>query len=373
MSIVVESVLCALWQENKVNSRTFTWCLESWTGVQGSESAPYRSQWRSRQDTLASFAEDLNKIFLWITNPEKTTESGITTASPKPEKNESKMGKKKVKQSDNASGSAVGAMADAWEELRSGLTSPEKPPGSNDPSKEAAHHPEDLEMDMISSSSPPEKIKHKQVTVNHQLAMPATSNQCVGSTLPSPSDSPVKAEKNGHTKEIPKIAKAFEIQSMPNGKTRTSIKTLSKRKLSQQKEKKATQMLAIVLAVSVLCKQPSERDTEGQEADGEIPEPSQVDTSSTRASMSREESPPLENDDKKLHASVKAEMVVFQSNGKCGRCLEQVYQYLMTVLPTSVEAERAFSVAGALCTKVRSHLDDRTLDTLCFLRSYYRN
>ncbi|XP_039619936.1 D(2) dopamine receptor B-like [Polypterus senegalus] len=118
---------------------------------------------------------------------------------------------------------------------------------------EAAHHPEDLEMDMISSSSPPEKIKHKQVTVNHQLAMPATSNQCVGSTLPSPSDSPVKAEKNGHTKEIPKIAKAFEIQSMPNGKTRTSIKTLSKRKLSQQKEKKATQMLAIVLGVFIIC------------------------------------------------------------------------------------------------------------------------
>ncbi|KAG2469002.1 I23O2 dioxygenase, partial [Polypterus senegalus] len=45
------------------------------------------------------------------------------------------MGKKKGKQSDNASGSAVGAMANTREELRRGLTSPEKPPGSNDPSK----------------------------------------------------------------------------------------------------------------------------------------------------------------------------------------------------------------------------------------------
>ncbi|KAG2462332.1 NELL1 protein, partial [Polypterus senegalus] len=86
---------------------------------------------RSRQDTLASFAEDLNQKFLWETNPKKTTESGITTASPEPENAESKMGKKKGKQSDNA----VGAMADAREELRRGLTSPEKPPGSNDPSK----------------------------------------------------------------------------------------------------------------------------------------------------------------------------------------------------------------------------------------------
>ncbi|KAG2469047.1 MSH5 protein, partial [Polypterus senegalus] len=107
-----ECALCTV-EENKVNIWTFTWCLESWTGVQGSESAPYRSQWRSRQDTLASFAEDLNQKFLWETNPEKTAESGITTASPKPEKTESKMGKKKGKQSDNASGSAEGAMADA--------------------------------------------------------------------------------------------------------------------------------------------------------------------------------------------------------------------------------------------------------------------
>ncbi|KAG2466336.1 ZP4 protein, partial [Polypterus senegalus] len=45
------------------------------------------------------------------------------------------MAKKKGKQSDNTSGSAVGAMADAREELRRGLTSPEKPPGSNNPSK----------------------------------------------------------------------------------------------------------------------------------------------------------------------------------------------------------------------------------------------
>ncbi|KAG2466594.1 IPO11 protein, partial [Polypterus senegalus] len=62
---------------------------------------------------------------------------------------------------------------------------------------------------------------------------------------------------------------------------------------------------------------------------------------------------PSQNDDKKLDASVKAEMVVFQSNGKSGRCLEQVYLYLMTVLPTSVEAKRAFSVAGVLCTKYK--------------------
>ncbi|KAG2459841.1 CBPA1 Carboxypeptidase, partial [Polypterus senegalus] len=45
------------------------------------------------------------------------------------------MGKRKGKQSDNASRSALGAMADAWEESRSGLISPEKPPGFNEHSE----------------------------------------------------------------------------------------------------------------------------------------------------------------------------------------------------------------------------------------------
>ncbi|XP_009578758.1 PREDICTED: D(2) dopamine receptor isoform X3 [Fulmarus glacialis] len=69
----------------------------------------------------------------------------------------------------------------------------------------------------------------------------------------APLDSPGKVEKNGHAKETPHTARVFEIQSMPNGKTRTSLKTVSRRKLSQQKEKKATQMLAIVLGVFIIC------------------------------------------------------------------------------------------------------------------------
>ena len=76
--------------------------------------------------------------------------------------------------------------------------------------------------------------------------------------------------------------------------------------------------------------------------------------------------------DKKLDAAIKTEMSVFNSSGRRGRCLERAYQYLLSIPPTSVEAECAFSTAGVLCTKLRSRLDDRTLDTLCFLRSYYK-
>lgn len=112
--------------------------------------------------------------------------------------------------------------------------------------QDAVNHME--EMEMATSTSPAEKTKHKPlVPSNDEVAMPAASNLCANATLRSPTDGPPKVEKNGHTVDNPKAAKIFEIQTMPNGKTRTSLKTMSRRKFSQQKEKKATQMLAIVL------------------------------------------------------------------------------------------------------------------------------
>ncbi|XP_010117670.1 PREDICTED: D(2) dopamine receptor isoform X2 [Chlamydotis macqueenii] len=122
------------------------------------------------------------------------------------------------------------------------------------PLKEVESHIEEMEMEMVSSTSPLEKTTIKPAKPsNHQLVVPLASNQGTNSTLQAPLDSPGKIEKNGHAKETPHTAKVFEIQSMPNGKTRTSLKTVSRRKLSQQKEKKATQMLAIVLGVFIIC------------------------------------------------------------------------------------------------------------------------
>ncbi|KAM6238160.1 D(2) dopamine receptor isoform 2-T2 [Porphyrio hochstetteri] len=122
------------------------------------------------------------------------------------------------------------------------------------PLKEAESHIEEMEMEMVSSTSPPEKTTIKPAAPsNHQLVVPVASIQGTNSTLQKPLDSPGKVEKNGHAKETRHKAKVFEIQSMPNGKTRTSLKTVSRRKLAQQKEKKATQMLAIVLGVFIIC------------------------------------------------------------------------------------------------------------------------
>ena len=74
-----------------------------------------------------------------------------------------------------------------------------------------------------------------------------------------------------------------------------------------------------------------------------------------------------------MASAVKTEMQLYCSSGSRGRCLERAYNYLMSIPATSVEAERALSAAGVLCSKMRSPwLSDDSIDTLCFLRSYYR-
>ncbi|GBN06068.1 hypothetical protein AVEN_185285-1 [Araneus ventricosus] len=46
---------------------------------------------------------------------------------------------------------------------------------------------------------------------------------------------------------------------------------------------------------------------------------------------------------------------------------------LKTIPPTPAAAERAFSAAALLLTKLRSRLSDKSIDCLCFLKSYFKN
>lgn len=66
-------------------------------------------------------------------------------------------------------------------------------------------------------------------------------------------------------------------------------------------------------------------------------------------------------------------MSAFESDGTKGKYLRMTYEYLLTITPTSVEAERAFSATGYFCNDLRSSLGDETINSLCFLRSYFQN
>ncbi|XP_070761533.1 dopamine receptor D2a [Enoplosus armatus] len=132
--------------------------------------------------------------------------------------------------------------------------------------KDVVNEGEDLELDELNNSGSSQKQKQQPQcalgdtpATSHQLLMPNKANTSPTSSPPTPPEEGQKAEKNGDpSKEAlgdpaPVVTKAFQTQALPNGKTQTSVKTMSKRKISQQKEKKATQMLAIVLGVFIIC------------------------------------------------------------------------------------------------------------------------
>ncbi|CAK9796334.1 hypothetical protein ANTQUA_LOCUS727 [Anthophora quadrimaculata] len=70
-----------------------------------------------------------------------------------------------------------------------------------------------------------------------------------------------------------------------------------------------------------------------------------------------------------ISKTIQREINLFKDEGFRGKYLEKV----VTVPPTSVDAERAFLTAGNFCTKLRSRLNDSTVDALCFLRSHFKN
>jgi len=69
---------------------------------------------------------------------------------------------------------------------------------------------------------------------------------------------------------------------------------------------------------------------------------------------------------------IRQETSLFEGRGERGRILQLVYDYLLSVPPITVESERAFSAAGVVCSKLRTHLGDETLDNLCTLRTKLR-
>ncbi|XP_012677409.1 dopamine receptor D2b [Clupea harengus] len=116
--------------------------------------------------------------------------------------------------------------------------------------KDVALHGSELEMDLMTSTTPPEKRKMVSPEAGQRLSP-------LKADIPSQAERQVNGEeKNGHFKEgqSPIAGKALETQALPNGKTRTALtKAQCKKKMSQHKEKKATQMLAIVLGVFIIC------------------------------------------------------------------------------------------------------------------------
>lgn len=76
--------------------------------------------------------------------------------------------------------------------------------------------------------------------------------------------------------------------------------------------------------------------------------------------------------EKDFEKVLKKEMTAYKTDGVKGKYLTLMHDYLLTLKPTSVEAERAFSAAGYICSSIRSRLGDNTIDAICFLRSFFQ-
>lgn len=65
------------------------------------------------------------------------------------------------------------------------------------------------------------------------------------------------------------------------------------------------------------------------------------------------------------------EMELFEKTGHKGPILNFVENSLNSIRPTSVQCERVFSSANLFCSRRRTRLDDKTLDSLVFCRYYF--
>lgn len=67
------------------------------------------------------------------------------------------------------------------------------------------------------------------------------------------------------------------------------------------------------------------------------------------------------------------ELDAYKRTGVKGPIITRLYDSLLTVSPTSVEAERTFSVAGRRCTKFRANMSDAALNALVCLHAYFKD
>jgi hypothetical protein len=77
-----------------------------------------------------------------------------------------------------------------------------------------------------------------------------------------------------------------------------------------------------------------------------------------------------ESGQSKSFAVMKKEFNFYEGTGEKSVALTKLEKALLTIKPSSVEAERAFSTTGKFLTKFRASMADDTINTLVFLRSY---
>ena len=129
-------------------------------------------------------------------------------------------------------------------------------------------------------------------------------------------------------------------------------------------EKKAKQILI------KLYKKASEKETNVQDSSSEVDaENDNQFEAKLMAAMKNAMSKPASPNDKQFK-NLGAEFKAFDATGIRSDNLENLLNALLSIKPTSVSSERAFSISGSFLTKRRARLRNSIVDDLCFSKDY---
>ena len=113
----------------------------------------------------------------------------------------------------------------------------------------------------------------------------------------------------------------------------------------------------------------AEKEFEAEESNAEISDTENEFESKMNLAMKNVMATPVSPDDKQFK-SLDAELTAFETNGKRSENLENLYRALLSIKPTSVSSERAFSISGTFVTKRRARLRNSIVDDLCFSKDF---
>uniref|UniRef100_UPI00398F85F4 D(2) dopamine receptor A-like n=1 Tax=Pristiophorus japonicus TaxID=55135 RepID=UPI00398F85F4 len=108
--------------------------------------------------------------------------------------------------------------------------------------------------DRVGYAGPPERSRTRGSALGLQLGTPGASRRTpAGSQAPPPVGAAVDPGRSHPASFFRMANRALEVQRTSDEKQPSAFRSAAKGRLSQQKEKKATQMLAIVLGVFIIC------------------------------------------------------------------------------------------------------------------------
>ena len=90
-----------------------------------------------------------------------------------------------------------------------------------------------------------------------------------------------------------------------------------------------------------------------------------------RKKMKMTLSPGFGNTPQEVLNMLKKELAVCEISGERPSNLSRLYSALLTIGPTSTEAERCFSACGLFITNLRTRLNDETVDMLAILQAFF--